>query len=157
MQFFLELDTILITGGYLSLRELYYFRPEAAAGTELVQLNASLTTDRRYHKSGLLSDGTVIIVGVWFGVTPSSAITSDIFDPATETVVAGLVMTQSRNCPSGASLGGKFYACGDRFDAAGGKQCEVYDPALNNWQPIASAQFNHDVTDLGKQAVDEQN
>ncbi len=118
-----------------------------------MQLSGSLTTDRRYHKSGLLPNGRVIIVGVFWGVNPSSAITSDIFDPATETVVAGPDMTRPRNCPSGASLGGKFYACGDDLDGVGGKQCEVYDPSLNSWQPIASAQFNHDVTDLGKQAV----
>ncbi len=149
---FLELNTILVTGGYSSLRELYYFRPEAAAGQELVQLSSSLSIDRLRPTSGLLPDEEVIIVGGNGGFTSP---TSDIFDHATETVVPGPNMTQSRYAPSGTSLDGKFYVCGNFYDPEGGKQCEVYDRALNNWQPIASSEFNHDCTDLGKQAVEQ--
>ncbi len=137
----------MVSGGLSSPRELYYFRPEAAAGEELVQPSGSLSIDRSFHMSRLLPDDTVIIVG---GTSPSP--TSDIFDPASQTVVPGPNMTQSRYCPSGTSLDGRFYVCGHFPDDAVGKQCEVYDPALNNWQSIASSQFNHDTTNLGKQS-----
>ncbi len=149
---FLEVNAILVTGGSKSFRELYCFRPEAAAGEELVQLAGSLSVDRGWHQSGLLPDDTAIIVG---GSGSSSSPTSDIFDPNTETVVSGPNMSQSRVAPCGASLDGKFYVCGDRNDNTVGKQCEVYDPALNSWQPIASPDFNHDHTNLGKQAVEQ--
>ncbi len=151
----LESDTILVTGGANSLKDLCYFRPEAAAGEELLQPNGSLIIDRKFHASGLLADGKVIIVGG--SDTPSP--TSDIFNPSTETVAAGPDMAQTRFAPSGTSLDGKFYVCGhyNHVDTSNpvGKQCEVYDPALNNWQPIASPQFNHDATSLGKQAVEQ--
>ncbi len=133
----------------MSPKELYYFRPEAAAGQELVQPNGNLSMDRRHHASGLLPDGKVIILAGCFSTSPSS----EIFDPSTGTVAVGPNMAQSRLAPSGASLGGKFYVCGNFRDVAGGKQCEVYDPTLNNWQSTASAQFNHDLTDLGKQIL----
>ncbi len=45
--------------------------------------------------------------------------------PATETVVPSPNMAQSRAAPSGTSLG------------------EVYDPALNSWQPV-QVQSRHD-------------
>ncbi len=144
---FLELNTILVTGGYSLRRRLTYFRPEAAAGGEFAEANCSLSIDRRRHASGLLPDDTVIIVG---GYYHHSSPTSDIFDPSTETVVPGPNMAQSRYAPAGTSLDGKFYVCGHYFGDAVGKRCEVYDPAVNSWQSIANAQFNHDRTDLGK-------
>ncbi len=76
-----------------------------------------------------------------------------MFDPATKTMVVGPNMAQARSNPSGTILDGKFYVCGNFADIAGGKKCEVYDPTLNNWQPIASSQFNHDSTDLGKKLL----
>ncbi len=136
-----------------TLKQLYYFKPEAASGEEFAEPSGSLSTDRSYHTSGLLSDGKVGIVGGNDDQSASKKL--DIFDPATETVVAGPNLAQSRSGPSGTSLDGKFYVCGhyNGNNDAGGKQCEVYDPALNSWQSIASAQFNHDYTDLGKQAT----
>ncbi len=141
----------MVTGGSLTRRELYYFRPEAAAGEEVVQPNCSLSIWRYWHTSGLLPDVRVIIVG---GTSGKPSPTSDIFDPSTETIVAGPNMTQARLAPSGTCLDGKFYVCGHYPDNAVGKQCEVYDPSLNNWRPIASSQFNHRWTDLGEQAVE---
>ncbi len=138
----------MITGGTSSPRELYYFRPEATAGEELVQPSGSLSIDRWNHASGRLPDGRMIIVG---GTAGATSPTSDIFDPATETMVAGPNMAQARFAPSGTPLGDKFYVCGNTKQIAGGKQCEVYDPAVNSWLPIASSLFNHDKTDLGKQ------
>ncbi len=146
------MDTILVTGGSPSPRALYYFRPEAAAGEELFQPNGSLRIDCWCHTSGALPDDTVNIVGGSWNGSPIPSRTSDIFDPATETVVPGPNVAQSRHAPSGTSLDGNFYVCGNAKDIAGGKQCKVCDLALNNWQPIASSQFNHDYADLGKQS-----
>ncbi len=64
-------------------------------------------------------------------------------------------LAQSRHVSSGTSLGGKFYICGHNLDDSVGKLCEVYDPAQNKWEPIASAEFNHDYNKLGKQAIEQ--
>ncbi len=147
---FLELNTILVTGGSSSSRELWYFRPEAAAGQELVPLTCSLSFGRSLHTSGLLPDGKVIMVG---GIGNNPTPTSEIFDPVTETVVPGPNTSQGRFAPAGTSLGDKFYACGNRGNIPHGKTCDVYDPALNNWQLSASSsEYDHDQTDLGKQS-----
>ncbi len=143
------MGTILVTGGTDSTRELYHFIPEAAAGQELVQLNGRLSMARVLHASGLLPNGTAIIVGGTYG-NPSQ--TSDIFDPSTKTIVPGPSMIQSRYAPSGTMLNGKFYVCGEYSNDAVGKKCEVYDPALNSWKPIASSEFNHGLTNLGMQS-----
>ncbi len=145
----------MISGGYESPRDLSYFRPDAPAEEEILQLNGSLNADRVYHTSGLLPNGRVIIVG---GSYNNSSPTSDILDLVTETVVAGPNMTQSRYAPSGTSLNSKFYVCGcyNIYDATCvAKQCEVYDPKSKDWQPIASSDFNHDTTDLGREAVEQ--
>ncbi len=139
----------MITGGNPSPTELHYFRPDALAGNEFVQPSGSLSVTRLHHTSDLLPDGRVMTVGGSF-VDPSP--TSDIFDPATETVIPGPNMTHARFGPSGTSLDGKIYVCGEHIDDVVGKQCEVYDAAANSWQPIADSQFNHDSTDLGKQS-----
>ncbi len=145
----------MVTGGISSPREIYYFRPEAAAGEELVQLSGSLSMGRVRHRSGLLPDGTVVIVGGSWSSGPRPSPTSDIFDPVTESVVPGPNLNQARYAPSGTSMNGKFYVCGLYPNVTGGTQCEVYDPALNNWQPIASPQFNYNHIDLGKQTVEQ--
>src|SRR5262249_60316895 len=88
--------------------------------------------------SARLGDGRVLITGGSNGNVPVS--TSDLFDPTTNTVSAGPVMTSPRVGHSATSLlDGRVLVAGGNNGSADLASAEVFDPATGGFAAVPAS------------------
>lgn len=167
----LDSGLVLIEGGYSGVAPFYessaaeLFDPATDAWTT----TGAMSERRRWHASGLLADGRVLVSGGYEFIansdtdcTESTHATAEIYDPAAGTWSATGSLAQARHHHSQTLLGdgrvlvaGGFTttstACSGDGTGTATATAELFDPAAGTWSaaaPLATARRLHTATRL---------
>jgi N-acetylneuraminic acid mutarotase len=95
-----------------------------------------MTTARFHHTATLLSSGKVLVAG---GDQPGPLVSSEVYDPATNSWAAATPMAVGRRAHAAALLpSGKVLIAGGLGTNSPMAASEVYDPATNSWSSTDS-------------------
>jgi N-acetylneuraminic acid mutarotase len=100
------------------------------------QTLAPMPSARQEISSAVLNGKIYVIAG--FDSSGASTSTVEVYNPATNSWAAAQPIPIANNHNNAAVAAGKLYAFGGVSNAA-----FVYNPALNNWSPVASMNFQH--------------